>query len=79
MLLAFYHSRKMRSNNAEDDRQIHILVFLRMSNTNENKQLFNVTGGWETAAKNNPIRMKAIGGTQGKHNREGYWHRTSVC
>lgn len=34
---------------------------------------------WETVAENNPIIIKAFAGTQEKHNRKGYWHRTSVC
>lgn len=41
----------MKSNNAEDDRQVHALVFLRMSNTNENEKLLNILGGWDTVAK----------------------------
>lgn len=47
MLLAFNNSRRMKSNNTQDDRQIHVhvLMFLRMTNTNKIKQLFNLMGG----------------------------------
>lgn len=68
----------MTCNNADNDRQIHVLAFLRRSNPNE-KKFFNIRGQWETVAEHNPIIIKAFAGTQGKHSRKGYWHRTSVC
>lgn len=68
----------MTHNKADDDRQIHALAFLRRSNPNE-KKFFHTMCQWETVAENNPIIIKAFAGTQGKHNRKGYWHRTLVC
>lgn len=45
----------------------------------QTKKFFNIMDQWETVAENNPITINAIAGTQRKHNRKGYWHRTSVC
>lgn len=42
------------------------------------KKSLNIMDRWEKA-ENNPISSKAFAGTQRKHNRKCYWHRTSVC